>query len=414
LNTEISQRVITSSLTALNWLKGTFFYVRANKNPTSCGVHVVSAQSLDAHLMYLCETALKQLRDNGIIELDNESGLVPLPASHIMSQHMVAFDAMKILVALPFDTSQCQVLEALSGMERMQKPVRRDEKKHLNEAHKVIKYKLKGPASKTKIQTPSQKAFVLLQAAVGQHYFDESTLRQEMSTMVEFSCRILAAAEEYSFLGSKHGRVALQCLKLRRALATSLWSENDGILNQLRGVGQSTAGCLRLHGITHFRDVLRSSEEELETKGRRLPPFGTQLRAAVLKILLSTLILTASHERSIDASVPSTIVCSLKRNDSMPNHDPLSVTVTDKKTSAITYTLLAFTDRPGGCLFFQSNITSPREITFRCPEKFGRISIHLVASLVGLDGKNARGSTAKILNSSSLDLDFPSNRESGN
>ena len=44
----------------------------------------------------------------------------------------------------------------------------------------MIKYKLDGPPSKVRIQTPAQKTFVLLQSAIGQHYLDDYTLRQEM------------------------------------------------------------------------------------------------------------------------------------------------------------------------------------------------------------------------------------------
>ena len=54
-------------------------------------------------------------------------------------------------------------------------------KQILNEGHKMVPYKLDGPANKVRIQTPQEKAFVLLQAAMGQNYLDDFTLRQEIS-----------------------------------------------------------------------------------------------------------------------------------------------------------------------------------------------------------------------------------------
>ena len=46
---------------------------------------------------------------------------------------------------------------------------------------------------------------------------------------------------------------------------------------------------------------------------------------------------------------------------------------------------LAYTDRPGSCLIYEKNITGPGSYRFFCPKKFGKIFIHLVASIVGMD-----------------------------
>lgn len=47
---------------------------------------------------------------------------------------MVDMQAMDLLVQLPADASQRQVLEAVSEMEGLHRPVRRAEKKYLNDA----------------------------------------------------------------------------------------------------------------------------------------------------------------------------------------------------------------------------------------------------------------------------------------
>lgn len=74
---------------------------------------------------------------------------------------------------------------------------------------------------------------MLLQAAIGQHYIEDFTLRQEMSYMIDIATRILEALEDYSVKGSRNGHVALLSLKLRRSMATSLWGQKDGLLNQI-------------------------------------------------------------------------------------------------------------------------------------------------------------------------------------
>lgn len=76
------------------------------------------------------------------------------------------FRRMKRIVGLPFDADQSGLLRALSEFEGLHhRPVRRGEKQILNEGHKMVPYKLDRPANNVRIQTPQEKAFVLLQAA---------------------------------------------------------------------------------------------------------------------------------------------------------------------------------------------------------------------------------------------------------
>ena len=65
--------------------------------------------------------------------------------------------------------------------------------------------------SKIRIQTPAEKVFVMLQAAVGQHYFSDVQLRQQMSNMIDDASQILSAVEQYAKEGSGHGQVAKVC-----------------------------------------------------------------------------------------------------------------------------------------------------------------------------------------------------------
>ena len=110
---------------------------------------------------------------------------------------------MRAITKLPYDSGPHQLLNLLSNCEKIQSPVRRHEKKHLNDAYKLIKHKLEGPQSKVRIQTPAEKVFVLLQS-IGQHDFEDFALRQEVNSVVDGAVRILTAVEEYSRDGSRH------------------------------------------------------------------------------------------------------------------------------------------------------------------------------------------------------------------
>uniref|UniRef100_A0A6U6FWX7 SEC63 domain-containing protein n=2 Tax=Odontella aurita TaxID=265563 RepID=A0A6U6FWX7_9STRA len=260
---------------------------------------------------------------------------------------------------------------------------RRNEKKLLNDAHKVIKYKLEGAApSKIRVQTPDQKAFVVLQCAIGQHHLNDNTLRQEMSFMVDFATRMLSAAEDYSVDGSRNGAVALESLLLRRNLVTSLWSESDGVLNQLRGVGHKTTAMLTMNKIRTFADVLSQPSHTIEQACCRSQPFGQELKAVVKKILQNTLSLSAHIENMDDDGKPNEVVCKLDErclssDVPLPEHE--------RSAGIVSYTLCVHTDRPGGSLMFRRNVSTPGEHRIPCPSKLGRLYIRLVSNLIGLD-----------------------------
>ena len=210
VNTEVSREVITNKRQAIDWVKGTFFFARVRKN-----MHDKSEEQQDAYLDQECDGVLKKLERAGIIEF-KEDGLEikPLVGCHVMCEHMVTFDDMKAIIDLldlPPDAGLRQMLQMLSKVEGLHRPVRRDEKKQLKEANnKDIKYQLEGAPSKISIKTPSQKAFVLLQCAIGQVFLENSTLRQEMLHMVDQASRILAACKDYmEEVRSKHSLVGV-------------------------------------------------------------------------------------------------------------------------------------------------------------------------------------------------------------
>lgn len=155
INAEISQRVITGTESATNWLKSTLYFVQVQRDPTTHGVQIHSAHSIDAHLLRLCQQSIQRLETIGVLDQGDGQTVSPLAASHIMvcivcrrrcvrlalsfacllqqSQHLVDYQAMQLVHQLPFDSSQRQVLQTLSEIEGLHRPVRRSEKKTLNE-----------------------------------------------------------------------------------------------------------------------------------------------------------------------------------------------------------------------------------------------------------------------------------------
>jgi hypothetical protein len=131
-----------------------------------------------------------------------------------------------------------------------------------------------------------------------------------------------------------------------------------------------------------FSDVLSKSSEEIERAAGREPPFGKELRIGVSKILMNTLQLSAYIDSEGD--IPRYIVCNLARREALPGIEHVE---SDELARIVKYTLLVYTDRPGGIILSQQNIFSVGEYRLPYPEACGKIFVHLIASMVGLDGK---------------------------
>ncbi len=144
LNSEISQRVITNVKDALDWLKGTFFFIRVRKNAKYYGLHGKKDTELESYLMHQCMNSLRNLHETNIINLDNEGDAVePRRASHVMSRHMIPFEGMRAITELPHDAGPLQILQTLSEMDGLHYPVRRSEKvrrKNVQDFFFVMKY----------------------------------------------------------------------------------------------------------------------------------------------------------------------------------------------------------------------------------------------------------------------------------
>ncbi|GKY92454.1 hypothetical protein MPSEU_000215900 [Mayamaea pseudoterrestris] len=373
VNTAISQGEISSAADATNWLKQTLYFVQLIKNGAP-------QSSPDAHILHICHEIFSNLVKVGAIEQGEGDMVKPAAAGFIMSQSLVDFEALRIMTQIPHDANQCDVLKAIAHIAGLHRPVKRNEKKFLNQTHGRIKHKLDGPQSKIRIQEPWQKSFVLLQASIGQIPIDDYSLRQEMNAMVEYASRMLSALEEYSVRGSRNGQVAMHSLLLRRSLATSLWTQHDGVLNQIINVGQKTAACLNFHGISSFKDVLTSSDKQIERAAQRAPPFAKTLRTAVTTILSGAFKLSASLEYVVGTRSPSNLVCRIERKEA--SQATVSVAGTP-----VHYTLLAFTDRAGGCLLHRREIAGTEIIKISTPPLFKKLSVCLIATIVGLDEK---------------------------
>lgn len=118
----------------------------------------------------------------------------------------------------------------MSRAKELNKPVRRSEKKLLNDMMKSLRFPLK-----IRVQEPQHKAYVLLQAAVGRLDIKDFALRVEQSEIVESALRIMFALSELC-KENGNGLLLLNSVLLDRSLRCRLWEVNyDTIFRQCIG-----------------------------------------------------------------------------------------------------------------------------------------------------------------------------------
>jgi hypothetical protein len=99
------------------------------------------------------------------------------------------------------------------------KPVRRSEKKFLNELMREVRY-----PQKVKVQEPCHKAYVLLLSAIDKAEIPEFSLRVEQSEIVEQCVRILSALFDNA-LEREKGMLLESCILFKRALMLQMWDD---------------------------------------------------------------------------------------------------------------------------------------------------------------------------------------------
>ncbi|KAG7360081.1 pre-mRNA splicing helicase [Nitzschia inconspicua] len=373
LNSEISSLVVQSFESAISWLRSTFLF---------CCLDFHGPSEAISTAQKICREAIQQLHEIGLVEM-NGNRIEPQPGCHIMSRQLITVDAMKTITSWPSDATQYQILRSISMVKDLHQSVRRNEKKELREIHKtdIIKFKISKALSKFTVQDESQKAFILLQAIISQHEFQNQTLKQEMASLTNGAAKILSAAQEYCIRASKFGNVARLCFILHRSLMVCLWGVDSGVLNQINGVGMTCVKLLRQKGIFNFRHVVESTEKDIERAAGRKFPFGRELKTTVQELLRDNLDLSAKIEFIRGSGRPDSVVVTL--NDPGDSTDTIG---TRNGDPTVSHTIIVYSDSSAeSVLLCEENITKP--CSFRVPLPQGVRKIHLtkLASVVGLD-----------------------------
>ncbi|XP_040000435.1 probable ATP-dependent DNA helicase HFM1 [Xiphias gladius] len=287
LNAEIALQTISDVNMALDWIRSTFLYIRALKNPTHYGFSAnIDRYGIEAKLQELCLKNLNSLSSIGLIDMDEDINIKPTEAGRVMARYCVAFDTMKQFCKVAGTENLSDLIELISkSREFSYIQLRMNEKRSLNTLNRdknriTIRFPIEG-----KIKTSEMKVNCLIQAQLGSISVQEFGLTQDTARIFRNGMRISKCLSEFLSQRSKIGFSALlNSLILAKCFRSKLWENSPYVSKQLEKIGQTLSTAMVNAGLTTFGKIEEANARELELILNRHPPFGNQIRESVIHL----------------------------------------------------------------------------------------------------------------------------------
>ncbi|KAG7227175.1 hypothetical protein INR49_013974, partial [Caranx melampygus] len=271
LNAEIVLQTISDVNMALDWIRSTFLYIRALKNPTHYGFSAnLDRYGIEAKLQELCLKNLNSLSSIRLIDMDKDINIKPTEAGRLMARYCVAFDTMKQFCEVAGTETLSDLIDLVSKSKEFRDiQLRINEKRPLNTLNR----------DKNRI------TISLIQAQLGSIAIQEFGLAQETAKIFRNAMRISKCLAEFLSHQSKMGFSALlNALILAKCFRSKLWENSPYISKQLEKIGQALSTAMVNAGLTSFSKIEQTNPRELELILNRHPPFGNQIRESVIHL----------------------------------------------------------------------------------------------------------------------------------
>uniref|UniRef100_A0A8C5F9D6 DNA 3'-5' helicase n=1 Tax=Gadus morhua TaxID=8049 RepID=A0A8C5F9D6_GADMO len=287
LNAEIVLQTISDVSMALDWIRSTFLYIRALRNPQHYGFSPdLDRNGIEAKLQELCLKNLQSLSSIGLISMDEDVNIKPTEAGRLMAKYCLAFDTMKQFNGVNGHETLAEMVELVSkSREFSDVQLRVSEKRTLNTLNKdknrvTIRFPLDG-----KIRTNEMKVNCLIQAQLGSIPIQEFGLSQDTAKIFRNGTRISKCLSEFLMQRSKLGLSAqLSSLMLAKCFRAKLWEDSPYVSKQLEKIGLTLSTAMVNAGLTTFSRIEHTHPRELELIVNRHPPFGNQIKESVVNL----------------------------------------------------------------------------------------------------------------------------------
>ncbi|NXJ89192.1 HFM1 helicase, partial [Corythaixoides concolor] len=192
LNAEIVLHTVTDVTVALEWIRSTFLYIRALKNPTHYGFSSgLDKIGIEAKLQELCLKNLNDLSSLDLIRMDEANHFKPTETGRLMAWYYIAFDTVKQFFTIKGTETLKELITMISNCtEFLDVKLRTSEKKILNTLNKdkdkiTIRFPMEG-----KIKTREMKINCLIQAQLGCIPIQDFTLTQDTGRIFRNGLRV--------------------------------------------------------------------------------------------------------------------------------------------------------------------------------------------------------------------------------
>uniref|UniRef100_A0A3B4EXM0 Probable ATP-dependent DNA helicase HFM1 n=1 Tax=Pundamilia nyererei TaxID=303518 RepID=A0A3B4EXM0_9CICH len=387
LNAEIVLQTISDVKMALDWIRSTFLYIRALKNPTHYGFSAdLDRCGIEAKLQELCLKNLNSLSSVGLISMDEDITIKPTEAGRLMARYCIAFDTMKQFSKV----SGTENLSDLVGFlyysrEFSDIQLRVNEKRSLNALNRdknrvTIRYPIDG-----KIKTSEMKVNCLIQAQLSSIPVQDFGLTQDTAKIFRIGMRISRCLSE--FLSQRVKAVfsaVVNSLILAKCFRAKLWENSPYVSKQLEKIGQTLSTAMVHAGLTTFSKIEQTNARELELILNRHPPFGNQIRESVIHlpkydVMVEQLPRYSSTAAEIVLKVSLKNQAQLLTRRAAQDHHYASVVIGDADNNVV------FLQKLTDVMLLKGGSWS-KKIEVAKAMKGDEISVHLISSeYVGLD-----------------------------
>uniref|UniRef100_A0A3B4AAC7 DNA 3'-5' helicase n=1 Tax=Periophthalmus magnuspinnatus TaxID=409849 RepID=A0A3B4AAC7_9GOBI len=360
LNAEIVLHTISDVNMALDWIRSTFLYIRALKNPKH---------------YELCLKNLNALSSIELIHMDEDINIKPTPG-RLMARYCVAFETMKQFSQISGTESLSDLTELVSNSKEFSDiQLRVNEKRLLNtlnrDKNRTTIFPMEG-----KIRTNDMKVN-LIQAQLGSITIQEFGLTQDTAKIFRNGLRIGRLCEFLSLKLKRGFTAVLGALILSKCFKAKLWETSPFVSKQLEKIAAMVNA-----GLTTFSKIEDTNAREIELILNRHPPFGNQIKEAVIHLPKYELTIEQLPRYS-----PTTAEIVVKVN--LKN---LSQLQTKRTASDLHYTSIIIGDADNNVVYLQKvdlmllkcGLWSKRVELSRA-SKGQEISVHLISSDYGLD-----------------------------
>lgn len=269
LNSEIVLQTISSLPIAVEWIKSTFLYVRATKNPKYYKIN--SKENVEKKLEEMCCIGIDSLLKYDLVTKSDESGeILSTGSGKLMAKYYLNFETMKKFLLIKGSESLIQIFDFVTTCHEFKEfSIRTSEKATLNELNRcatkeTIRFPIKG-----KIKTVFDKVSCLMQSSLDNLPIKDIGLLQECQKMLKLAEKLTKCLSEFIRISENRleggiYRSTLNSTILIQCFQTKLWENSPFVSRQIKKIGTAYSGYLVQAGKNSFDSILETLPRELE------------------------------------------------------------------------------------------------------------------------------------------------------